>query len=119
MKIVTINDTKYRVIEDTDDLNRLKDLIVDIYEMDGEPKNEKIKIQMQGAIKFIDDIRQIHGTWGSLALIPEVDDFEIAFGSYPNVLSETRFKRLCEKYEIDPRTLNSVSMDIYTAMKTY
>lgn len=30
-----------------------------------------------GTVLFIDDIDQIHGTWGGLALIPGVDKFEI------------------------------------------
>lgn len=29
----------------------------------------------EGKIKSIDSIGQLHGTWGSLAVIPEVDDF--------------------------------------------
>ena len=28
-----------------------------------------------GTITNIDDIGQLHGTWGGLALIPELDDF--------------------------------------------
>ena len=30
-----------------------------------------------GVVEHIDSIGQLHGTWGGLALIPEVDDFEI------------------------------------------
>ena len=30
-----------------------------------------------GTVEFIDSIGQLHGTWGGLAIIPEVDDFEI------------------------------------------
>lgn len=30
-----------------------------------------------GVIEHIDDLGQLHGTWGSLALIPEVDKFEV------------------------------------------
>ena len=30
-----------------------------------------------GTVEFIDSIGQLHGTWGDLAIIPEVDDFEI------------------------------------------
>lgn len=29
----------------------------------------------EGVVKHIDDIGQLHGTWGGLAVIPEVDDF--------------------------------------------
>ena len=30
-----------------------------------------------GAVEHIDAIGQIHGTWGGLAVIPGVDDFEV------------------------------------------
>lgn len=30
-----------------------------------------------GVITHIDDIGQLHGTWGGLALIPAIDDFII------------------------------------------
>ena len=30
-----------------------------------------------GLVDYIDSLGQLHGTWGGLALIPEVDDFEI------------------------------------------
>ena len=41
---------------------------------------EKAKVeaaQQEGVIEHIDGIGQLHGTWGSLAVIPEADDFEI------------------------------------------
>ena len=42
-----------------------------IISMKGEPKyNDK-----EGIIEFIDDWGQLHGTWGSCALIPKVDKF--------------------------------------------
>ena len=28
-----------------------------------------------GVVRHIDDMGQLHGTWGGLALIPELDDF--------------------------------------------
>lgn len=31
-----------------------------------------------GYITHIDDIGQLHGTWGSLALVPDLDDFIVA-----------------------------------------
>ena len=31
----------------------------------------------EGIVTMIDDIGQIHGTWGGLALVPELDDFTI------------------------------------------
>ena len=30
-----------------------------------------------GTVTFIDDAGQLHGTWGGLAVIPEVDEFEV------------------------------------------
>ena len=30
-----------------------------------------------GTVELIDDLGQIHGTWGGCAIIPEIDDFEI------------------------------------------
>ena len=41
--------------------------------MEGEPQYEN----KEGTIEKIDDAGQLHGTWGSLAIIPEMDRFEI------------------------------------------
>jgi len=30
-----------------------------------------------GVVEFIDSMGQLHGTWGGLAVIPEVDEYEI------------------------------------------
>ena len=30
-----------------------------------------------GVVEHIDDAGQLHGTWGSLAVIPELDEFEV------------------------------------------
>lgn len=35
-----------------------------------------------GVITHIDDIGQLHGTWGGLALIPSIDDFIILEDEY-------------------------------------
>lgn len=44
-----------------------------IIKMKGEPQyTGKV-----GKVLLIDDIGQIHGTWGSCALIPQEDKFEI------------------------------------------
>lgn len=46
---------------------------IKIIRMDGEPHyNEK-----EGVVTTIDDIGQIHGTWGGCAIVPEVDKFEV------------------------------------------
>lgn len=31
----------------------------------------------RGTVTLIDDIGQLHGTWGGLAIIPEIDTFKI------------------------------------------
>lgn len=47
--------------------------IIKIISMFGEPKyNNRV-----GVVKWIDDIGQLHGTWGGCAIIPEVDIYEI------------------------------------------
>lgn len=52
---------------------KLKDYIVgdfiQILEMNGEPEYTG----KQGVITHIDDAGQLHGTWGSLAIIPNLD----------------------------------------------
>lgn len=30
-----------------------------------------------GVIEYIDDANQLHGTWGGLAVVPEVDEVEV------------------------------------------
>ena len=44
-----------------------------IIEMVGEPHYTG----KEGIVNHIDDIGQIHGTWGGCAIIPEQDTFEI------------------------------------------
>lgn len=46
---------------------------IKIIQMDGEPKYEG----REGVVKYIDDLGQLHGTWGGCALIPETDQFEL------------------------------------------
>ena len=31
----------------------------------------------EGVIIFVDSLGQLHGTWGGLSIIPEVDSFEV------------------------------------------
>ena len=46
---------------------------IQIISMEGEPRyTGKI-----GQITHIDDMGQLHGTWGGLAVIPSEDDYEI------------------------------------------
>lgn len=46
---------------------------IKIINMNGEPQYEG----KQGTVLIVDDIGQLHGTWGGCALIPEVDTFTI------------------------------------------
>lgn len=59
------------------DLEILKDQylgkIVRILNMNGEPNYTG----RTGMVDHVDDIGQLHGTWGGLAIIPEEDEFEI------------------------------------------
>lgn len=46
---------------------------IEIIEMNDEPRYTG----RVGVITHIDDIGQLHGTWGGCALIPNEDEFEI------------------------------------------
>lgn len=46
---------------------------IKIIEMEGEP----VYAGKVGVIKHIDDKGQLHGTWGGLAVIPNVDKIEV------------------------------------------
>ena len=41
--------------------------------MEGEPNYTG----RTGIVTHIDDMKQLHGTWGGLAIIPEVDTYEV------------------------------------------
>ena len=41
--------------------------------MSGEPRYT----DKTGIVEFIDDMGQIHGSWGGLAIIPDEDEYEI------------------------------------------
>lgn len=47
-----------------------------ILEMSGEPSYRG----KTGVVTHIDDAGQLHGSWGGLAVIPEIDNFEIVKG---------------------------------------
>ena len=46
---------------------------VKILHMQGEPNYTN----REGVITYIDDLGQLHGTWGGLAIIPEEDEYVI------------------------------------------
>lgn len=49
-----------------------------IIRMDGEPQYSG----KTGIVKYIDDIGQIHGSWGGCALIQGIDQFEVVDKTY-------------------------------------
>ena len=51
-----------------------------IINMDG----EKHYNGNEGIVEHIDCMGQLHGTWGGLAVIPEVDEYEIIKGGKAN-----------------------------------
>jgi hypothetical protein len=112
MKVVKINNKLYGIIEDGDDLKLLIGYAVNIYNMADEPDFK----YLSGQISSIDDIGQVHGSWGSLAIIPEVDNFEVSFTIRPAIISEERFKELCDSYNLDPKSIDSTSMDIHKVL---
>ena len=57
---IVVNDITFKIGDD-----------VFIEEMKGEP----IYKQKTGKILSIDDLGQIHGTWGGCALVPDIDKF--------------------------------------------
>lgn len=40
-------------------------------------KDEPQYTGKEGVIRIIDDFGQLHGSWGGLAVVPDMDDFEI------------------------------------------
>lgn len=59
--------------------------IIDIYDKatpsaafpDGIDHHASALVGKTGEVTLIDDTGSLHGTWGSLAVLPEVDTFEI------------------------------------------
>lgn len=47
--------------------------LIEIDEMFDEPQYRS----KTGIVQYIDDIKQIHGTWGGCALIPDIDEFHV------------------------------------------
>ena len=45
-----------------------------IYHLKGEDRTYD---GAEGVVEHIDDIGQLHGTWGGLAVIPDEDDFQV------------------------------------------
>lgn len=47
---------------------------VRIIHLDGEDNRYDGK---EGVIEYVDAIGQLHGSWGGLSIIPDVDEFEV------------------------------------------
>lgn len=59
-----------------DEVTKMKQLVgktIRINYMDKQPAY----VGATGTVEHVDDLGQLHGTWGGLAVIPEVDKFEI------------------------------------------
>lgn len=53
--------------------NRLVGKKIRILDMSGEPDYAG----REGTVTFVDDLGQLHGTWGGLAVIPTEDRYEV------------------------------------------
>ena len=40
-------------------------------------KDEPQMTGAEGTVRLIDDMGQIHGTWSSLAIVPDMDEYEV------------------------------------------
>lgn len=82
--------------------------LIRIVNMEGEPQYKG----KTGEIKYIDDAKQIHGTWGGCALIPDVDIFELLPKEESN-LSIMRFKNYEEYLMISLAIENMYELNEY------
>lgn len=55
--------------------NRIR--IIKVDDQNGLDVQAAAMVGKEGIITFIDGLGQLHGDWGGLAIIPEVDEFEI------------------------------------------
>ena len=69
MRILKINE----FLKPTFDNEVKKGDKIHIIKMNGEPQYTN----KEGIVEYIDDIGQIHGTWGGCALIPGTDEYTI------------------------------------------
>lgn len=86
-----------------------------IIKMDGEPHYDG----KEGEVDYIDSIGQIHGTWGGLAVVPEVDIYEIIveesldLGEDLEDLEEGYiFKKLASLPDAKEQMLDLLSLDV-------
>ncbi len=50
--------------------------IINLFDNNGKDKETSKYAGRVGIVQLIDSLGQLHGTWGSLAVIPEIDEFE-------------------------------------------
>lgn len=109
MKVVKINSDYYGVIEDNDNLEALQSYWITIYAIDDVPTTTTYKCST--TIKYIDDMNRIICS-DRTVLLPEIDSFAVLFNVCPDVISEARFRFLCDKANINYKSLIGVTMDI-------
>ena len=109
MKVVKINKNYYGVIEDTDNLDRLICYFVTIHSVTDFDTVRNIEEQVR--IESIDEMNRIQCS-KNYVLLPEIDNFEIIFTVIPTILSEARFKFLCEESKINYKEVVGISYDI-------
>ena len=51
--------------------------IINLFDNYGKDKETAKYAGTVGIVQSIDSLGQLHGTWGSLAVIPRIDEFEI------------------------------------------
>lgn len=51
--------------------------IISLYDCGGEDVSAHEYAGKEGVVDHIDDLGQLHGSWGGLAVVPEVDEFEV------------------------------------------
>lgn len=57
------------------DRNKIKvGTVIRIIHLEGENEDYDGR---QGTVEYIDDMGDLHGTWGGLAVIPEKDEFKV------------------------------------------
>lgn len=90
-----------------------------IIKMDGEPHYDG----KEGEVDYIDSIGQIHGTWGGLAVVPEVDIYELITNESKNIsaLKESFSKILNEDLNSSykPMLNNAVAAEFITNIKDF
>ena len=109
MKVVKIKDNYYGVIEDNDDLDAISNYFMDVYAIDEAPR---YTTPTNVTINHIDNMNRIVGNDGTV-LLPEIDEFAIPFSICPTIISEARFRFLCDTNNINYKLLPGLTMDIH------